>query len=629
MILSTGGLTLSFNKTTFGVERLSIEGDAEMVSWVRGREFALPTGNNFLAESSYAEGAFSGEFLFFSGLTCSVKVTADKGAAVFHYSFKNDTKKEIVTQKGDLGVYLPFNDDYDDPILSLRRRVHAHVRTQGQAYVYCERYSGEHPSLGLVVTKGESDSYSLERGGRKASRGKILLELPPLRLAPKENYEFEFVLFPCRGREDFFRKAEGYGLLTVKASDLTVFEGEEIVLSSENALCLRTADGDLPFVKGECRFTAKGWGAHLVTVLGETRSATLSYFVLSRDLLEKRIDFLWERQFVSEGEFAGAFTAYDPRSARQVVRKGAHSPFALGGLRAAPLLLMLRAAVKGALSADRSAKLEASVSFYDREFYLGEGELACDIGSRAARKKYDDHPLFAAIKYEEYRRFGDLSSLKESGKLLVKTYRNGTGYEVVPTIPVEAALRREGEIDLADTLRASAVESADRLIRNGNKYAPLKGFPYGPEIVCGALSALLDAYLLTKNEQYLRRAREQYDRLATFCFPSMEYATDDVPKIFRADRTSGLTYDMSPHYTAVYFAVVYDRYYQATGDVRARDLSRRVLRGALTLFGEDGGCRRSKRAVRAVNDLPLEADEQISYGEDVVLYFFDLLFCRE
>ena len=632
MIFVADNLHFYFNKTTFGVERLSIEGDAERLSWVRGREFALPSGNNFLTKSDFSAGRFSGEFLYFSGLTCEMTVTADRGAAVFRYLFKNETKKEIEIEAGELGIYLPFNDDFDEPLISLRRRVHAHVRTGGQAYVYCERYCGDLPALGLVLTKGSSDSYSLERSGKKSSRGKIILDLPALKLSVGESYEFEYVIFSCNGREDFFRKAEDYGLLTVRASDLTVFSGEEIVLRSAKATGLRLEQGEeSPFVDGVCRFVADGWGAKRATIIGAGRTIVLSYFVLSRDLPEKRIAFVLDKQYIGEGRFAGAFTAYDAQTGARVVRSGIRSPFSLGGMRATPLFLLLRAGEKGVLPAEHCAKIDASVAFYDREIYMGDGEVADDVGRNRAvfGKKYYNYPLFAAIKYEEYRYFGKVPFLKESASILDKMYRGGVLYEVAPALSVEVALRKEGENGSADELLASVVDAADRLIRSGNKYAPFKGLPYGPEIVYGSLSTLLDAYLMTKNEYYLHTAKEHFARLETFSFPSLDYATDEVPEIFERNRANGLTYDMAPHYTAAYFALVYDKYYRATGDERARVLSRRALKSALTLFGKDGGSFRSKSAPRAMNDIPLGEYEQISYGEDVVLYFFDLLFGQE
>ena len=49
----------------------------------------------------------------------------------------------------------------------------------------------------------------------------------------------------------------------------------------------------------------------------------------------------------------------------------------------------------------------------------------------------------------------------------------------------------------------------------------------------------------------------------------------------------------------------------------------------MTLFEEKGVGRRSKAAVATVNGFTLPPYEEISCGEDVVLYHFDLLFGRK
>ena len=202
-------------------------------------------------------------------------------------------------------------------------------------------------------------------------------------------------------------------------------------------------------------------------------------------------------------------------------------------------------------------------------------------------------------------------------------------YEVTPARQIAQALYEEGKDVLADELAESIKKAADHLISSGNKYAPFKGLSYGPEIVYGALSTLLDAYFLTQNEYYLLTAKEHLLRLDTFSFPSAYYATQDVPEIFQQDRGNGLTYDMSPHFTAVHFAVVYEKYYEATGEMKYHDLAYRITKAALSLFEENGGGHRSKAAPRCLNDSPLPSFEEISYGEDVVLYHFDLLFGRK
>ncbi|HCJ01489.1 MAG TPA: hypothetical protein DHV31_01220 [Clostridiales bacterium] len=627
MILSAAGLDFYFNKTTFGVERLCVSGDPERLSWVRGRTFGLPTGNNFLIKSRFLQYQFEGEFLFFSNLTCTLTVKEKEGAVSFLYHFKNKGKQAVDLAEGDIGIYLPFQDAFDRPDLSLRRRVHAHVRAQGVTHVFCERYSGDMPSLGVVMTQGECYSYSLERSVGKGARGDILLNLPAMRLEVNGEYVCELLVFSCHDRNDFFRKTESYGLLTATADKLCVEEGEEIRFCSSRAISLKTEEQTLLFDQGECTLCPAGVGEHQAVITMGAQSLIVSYYVYPRDLMEKRAHFVLKKQRRSSGPFSGAFTAYDHSTGKYVIRRGVRSPFSLGGYRAAPLLFLLHEMGKGVLSAEMAERVKESVAFYDREIYRG-GEVADDVNGKRARffKKYYHYPLFAAIKYEEYLATKKQECLLQSAVILSNLYKSGSVYEVTPALMVVKALREIGKQKVAEELTELISAAADKLIASGNKYASFKGLPYGPEIVYGALSTLLDAYLLTGKEYYLLTSKEHLARLKTFSFPSLSFATNGVPEIFQRDRKNGLTYDMSPHFTAVHFATVYEKYYQASGEGESREDAERILRACLSLFDQDGASYRSRAAARLVNGFSLPAKEEISCGEDIVLYHFDLLF---
>ena len=89
------GIELYFNKTTFGVERASIIGDPTDFSFVKGKNFGLPIGNNFLIKSDYENGVFSAEFLYFNDMIARVAVEEKFGAILFSYVFTNEGKKTI------------------------------------------------------------------------------------------------------------------------------------------------------------------------------------------------------------------------------------------------------------------------------------------------------------------------------------------------------------------------------------------------------------------------------------------------------------------------------------------------------------------------------------------------------
>ncbi len=69
------------------------------------------------------------------------------------------------------------------------------------------RMGGCPPHLGMVLTRGSLGGYSVERDTRKMSndRGCFLLHPSPMALMPGEEKEIGLVLFPHRGREDFYR----------------------------------------------------------------------------------------------------------------------------------------------------------------------------------------------------------------------------------------------------------------------------------------------------------------------------------------------------------------------------------------------------------------------------------------
>ena len=102
MIFSGAGLELDFNKATFAVERLAVSGDPESLSWVQGKSFGLPSGNNFLLNASYEGERLIGEFLYFSDIVCTLTVSRRDGGISFRYLFQNTSKQKIELAEGPM-----------------------------------------------------------------------------------------------------------------------------------------------------------------------------------------------------------------------------------------------------------------------------------------------------------------------------------------------------------------------------------------------------------------------------------------------------------------------------------------------------------------------------------------------
>ena len=162
-----------------------------------------------------------------------------------------------------------------------------------------------------------------------------------------------------------------------------------------------------------------------------------------------------------------------------------------------------------------------------------------------------------------------------------------------------------------------------------DRKSAFSGCVFSADFFCGAVACLLDLYSLTEKQEYFSAAKAYLSVLDAFSFPSSNYALDDVPELFKSDLKYGLTYDMAPHYTAIRFAVAYDKYYRATGESKYAELSRKITCACVSLFESNGAASPSKAAASVLNDRALSSYEEISCGEDIVLYYFDLLFGRK
>ena len=606
-----GGLELHFVEETFASERIWIRDDASRLNFAKGKSFGLPFGNQFLSEKDFSSPAcFRAKFLYFSDITAMVTVDEHDGAVRFSYLFRNEGKKQVSVEAGELGVYFPFNDTFDIPSVTLRRRVRSFVHTEGATYIYNARISGEPGAVSLLMTKGECTSYRTETNSLRADMGDVSLDLPALTLDPNETYEWEFLLFYHRDEKEFVEKAKAYGFFSVTADSLVVREGEPVRIRSERAKELVCEDIRIPFTDGECHFTPQGEGEHVLSLSDGEGRHFLRCFVLPRDTAERRIDHILHVLSLEDGK--RGFRAYDPALGQPVLPKGK----TLADTTAMPLLFLLSEVLRG--RKELSPVVDETLSFYDKER---------NFASVIADRKKDRMACiaFSLLKYEEYRYRGDVVCLMESAMVLSSLLNDGFFSAMAPTFRVISSLRQEGKETVAKELSDQLIRAADAVIAGGNKYDDKKVF--SPYAVCDALTLLSDAYLLTGNEYYLMNAKEHLARVKAFFAPSCDYRTDKMPILLRADNALGIPCETSPCLEAVLFAVALERYARASEDTECDRPVEGILTALLTLFDKTGGARRGDPLPATVNEG--EPSPDISWGEDVILYLINLLFTRE
>ncbi|MBQ9369580.1 MAG: hypothetical protein IJU10_00725 [Clostridia bacterium] len=607
-----GGLELHFIEETFSAERILIRDDTSRLNWAKGKVFGLPSGNCFLLEKDYSSPAcFRAKFLYFSDITTTVTVDEYDGAVRFSYLFRNEGKKEVTLEKGDLGVSFPFNDTFDIPSVTLRRRVHSFIRTDGATYVRNARVSGEPGAVSLIMTKGECFSYGTALSAFRVDKGEHSLEVPALKLTPTETYEWEFLLFTHRDERDFLEKAKKYGFFVAEADGLVGYEGDVVTIRSDRAKTLSVQGSEIPFVDGMVSYALTGEGESALTLTDGDDIRVFRSFTLARDLFDRRVDHLLKVRQVLGGDARGAFTAYDHTAGAPVTKCGA----ALAETTAMPLLFLLSEIARGREGV--TPAVDAALAYYDK---------AQDLASVIAKGKRDEAAcsVYATVKYEEYLYRGDAADLMASAMALSSLF--GETDACVPTsaLRVIASLRKEGKDLVAEELTERMISAADRIIANGNKYDDRMAF--SPLRVCGALFLLSDVYLLTGKEYYLMNAREHFLRVEAFFAASGDYRTNELPTLMAKD-DRGLLYEMSPTVDAVLFALALERYACCTGDDDVKMKARNVLTSLLTLFAQDGSARRGVPCPDSVNDKAPTVE--ISWAEDVILYLINLLFERE
>ena len=236
------------------------------------------------------------------------------------YELSNESREPVTV--GSLAVSTPWRDVYFSAVDSLRRAVHAHVWTGGSdSWVWAAPMDGTGPGLGLVVTEGGLEAYSVESRDTVTSsnvRGHLYLHVTdyaraphamggqrPIELEPGEVYRWGWRLGWYADLAALHTARRGWRLPLVDADDLAVEIGE--------VLPLQTTPGAELSEPNPVAATAAGL-RNVWAVDGDRRSrvAVLVHPPL-RAVVEQRVRFVLNHQRAVERADgrAAAFVPYD------------------------------------------------------------------------------------------------------------------------------------------------------------------------------------------------------------------------------------------------------------------------------------------------------------------------------
>lgn len=558
------------------------------------------------------------------------------------YMFTNNTDFDIFVQKGDIGIYTPFPDQYDSSEICLTNRANAHIWCGGQSsYIMGLRMGGAAPHLGLMLTNGSIDTYSIDRDFNHSSnhRGNIILHPESFALLPGESYVIEWELFWHKGKTDFFEQLKTFSnYIHIESDKYVFFKGEDYKvtispnLNNINNIEITCNDIPLPFTLHNSEIIIKG----SYEVIGEYEYIVKvnnfkTYFRMLvvppiNELIEKRCEFIVEKQQFhrKNSMLDGAYLIYDNEE-NSVYYSHLHDHN--GGRERIGMGVLLATFLQKHKSRILEKSLKKYIAYIERELFDKEtGEVYNDINRNNDIFRLYNYSWFAVFYMELFNLYQNKEYLIYMSKILRAYYRNGGDqfYPIeLPMYEMIQLLRENGLDAEAEIIYTSFQKHIDFIMRCGTAYPPSE-VNYEQSIVAPAANCLIQMYKLTKDDTYLSAFQTHLSKLELFNGSQPDYHLHEVAirhwdgYWFGKKKLYGDTF---PHYWSSLTGRVYQEYAETTKKEPYRLLSEKSLRGTLSLFKPDGSASCARIFPFKINGISGNFEDPWANDQDWALYF--------
>lgn len=544
-------------------------------------------------------------------VTVTRRIAGDALQERFVFRNVGDAAIDLGGASGRLAIYTPFNDNYTNTADVLEHRCHAHIWTGGaSSWVAMMRMGGRGPHLGLVLTEGSLDSYSIE--GRETAtssntRGTVLLHPLIGKLEPGQGSAVEWKLFWHTGWEDFFSQAvrRSSQMVRINASRWTALPGEAVELSFEGQLG-RSPRISVNATDLSLSQAGTGWKAVLPPQpMGELKltlthgDGLRSRLVLNsvpalETLVEARVRFITEKQqWAKPGDgWDGAYIVYDndvdamvrtppgPKSDRNEARE-----------RLGMGVLVARWLRDGNNSSPVRASLDRYYRFVCDRLQRSDGFVLDGVGS--TRKRLYNWPWAMHLHLEMAALTGASEPLDAFVRTIDSFYREG-GADFYPIgLPVKQgldALKTAGREGSHRRVLDLIVAHGQALARRGVAYPPSE-VNFEQAIVAPAAILLLELFEVTGDRAWVRHAEPHLQLLALFEGRQPDHRLHGV-SIRHWDGywfgKSLMWGDTFPHYWSSLNALAWDGYARATGSDTWARRADDTMRANYSLFTAAG-----------------------------------------
>ena len=605
--MENGKFTVEFNSANGGLKALVLKNDADRMNWIEGLgTWGVPSGMEYLGAEQKDGKSVSRYRRDVLELTVERSMGGDFLRERF--SFRNTAPYDLYFQRGELGVFATFNDNYTDAETCEKRRCNAHLWCGGEnSYVHALKMGEFHTELALILTQGSLDTYSVRRIAKEISndRGDFILHPAPSHFLPGETkvLEWELAAFPAGAFKHELLKRPNSAYLSFEQE--TVFPDERFRVTAECSAKPETAEvfcngNKIPFrIKDSSvlvDYAPEKTGEHKFEFRINGRVFRANGFV-SEDLetvVDRRIRFIIRKQQMTDprSPLCGAYLIYDCEENAPYFdyananHNACRERFGMG------LLIARRLQRKHDDEMEKSLKLFEQ--FLLREVFDTEtGEVCNNIGKNAKFKRLYNAPWLITFWLEMYRLYKDdryLVWIERSmrdyyGKGGAKFYPNGSIFS-----DAVKAIRDAGKTETARELAGLVRTHVENIRANGILYPPHE-VRFEQTIVTPALSILSAYYnLIERDPALLEEAKKHAAILKRFNGDQPDHKWNNLPIRHWDDYWFGkrALYGDTLHYWNCLSAYASLLHAQGTGDDALRMQTQKTLRNLLCLFFPDG-----------------------------------------
>lgn len=617
---------ITFDDKTGGIESVINPTDEHQMNWCakdsiwglirsKNRYFDWKSGRKIIEDSPVLErftetdnGAVS---VYSNGM---LKITVsrffkDNGNFSERYTVENIRDTDVFIGQDNFGITAPFNDRYVSADECMVRHCNAHIWCgHSTAYVNALRMGQSNINLGLVLTAGALDSYSIENCDTN-TRGTMVLNSGFFTLTAGAKHVIEWELFWHAGNDDFYKKALACPqMIYVKAVNHTVFEGEPVEFYAECCQGLEnakvTCNGkNVGFLCSGNRLNVNFQPANT----GEYRFeitvgdiSTYAEFIVVKPffkMLEERLNFIVDtQQYLNKNSpLYGAFLIYDNKEKHLVFDD------AFGDHNACRERIGMALLVAKYLQTHKNVKFEQALDLYiefvKREFYEeATGDVYNSIGKTREGIRLYNAPWVMMLFSEMYFLTKDAYYTDQIVKIVRKYYENGGGRFYPNGISFTKLMKalRESENPDADEMLSLFKAHAENMITIGTSYPPHE-VTYEQTIVTPAVTLISDMGMLTGEERYTAEAKKHIVNLERFNGHQPSFHLDELPIRYWDDYWFGKSEmfgDTFPHYWSCLTSRSFLGYFKLSNDKTYLTAAQKCIRNCLCLFTDDstGSC---------------------------------------